>query len=160
MIKRHLLSYYNFSSYLIDHLVNSNSFGTNGRGTTIRRLGGTPPPIDGKAIEVWKPSLHHPPYAYFDLKTYKTRLTWCANDEQILQTSPTPSTVPDVPPSHITPTNTHSSSEPSYDSTIPDTHSTTDHHHSNFLWNSMKHRRLLFLGDSVTRYQYLDLICF
>ncbi len=31
---------------------------------------------------------------------------------------------------------------------------------NDFLWNSMRNRRLMFVGDSVTRYQYLDLIYF
>ena len=31
---------------------------------------------------------------------------------------------------------------------------------NNFLWERMRNRRLVFIGDSVTRYQYLDLVYF
>jgi hypothetical protein len=68
-----------------------------------------------------------PPYAYFDLNTHTTRLTWC--DSITHHTSGT-----DMEHIHVS--------------------------ENNRLWDTMRNRRLMFIGDSITRYQYIALTTF
>ncbi len=66
---------------------------------------------------IWKPSAHSPPFAYFDTQTNHTRLTWCERDSHEMQNE------------------------------------------QYLLKHGLANKRIMFLGDSVTRYQYLDLVC-
>ncbi len=69
-----------------------------------------------------------PPYAYFDLHTHSTKLTWCDK----LSTS-------------------HQDKD--MDEALTSKEQTV-------LWEAMRNRRLMFVGDSLTRYQYITLTAF
>ena len=52
----------------------------------VANSGGQNPEPSGTSADpstqsnIWKPSAHSPPFAYFDTQTNHTRLTWCERD--------------------------------------------------------------------------------
>jgi hypothetical protein len=83
--------------------------------------------LTSNASNIQPTNSSYPPYAYFDHKTFKTRLTWCDGESE------------------------HKHMEENEES--HDTEALR-------LREAMRNRRLMFVGDSVTRYQYVALTSF
>jgi hypothetical protein len=95
-----------------------------------------------------------PPFAFFDHNKNQTRLTWCEHDHILHQTLS----------SHDDPAPFSKQHDDEITRKKKEKQKTTmtmtmkeDHH---ILWNSLRNKRILFIGDSLVRFQYLDLVYF